>query len=264
MPSVIPARLQFQCGHAALVTLPRVKGETATQRTARIAREKTDALARQCDFCAPATAAAAVNGNGHINGNGSHVVEPTPVAAAFDNLTVVVAAAEPEPSVADVEAEPEVETEPVEETNEPLPTADLAEADVQPEFEPEVEADVEAEAETEADPDADLVIEALPVVVDETPAAPSSQPEPVRARRTRRPRVASPAPQTAAVAEREPEPEAQPERPKRSPFARGQRFRVEYQVMRILHAANIRDALRQANALGASEVVSIEELGSNS
>ena len=40
MPSVIPARLQFQCGHAALVTLPRVKGETATQRNDRVAREK--------------------------------------------------------------------------------------------------------------------------------------------------------------------------------------------------------------------------------
>jgi len=54
MSSVIPARLQFQCGHAALVSLPRVKGETSAQRNERIALEKSAALLRQCDFCAPA------------------------------------------------------------------------------------------------------------------------------------------------------------------------------------------------------------------
>ena len=54
MSSVIPARLQFQCGHAALVTLPRIKGESSAQRNQRIAREKSAALARQCDFCGPA------------------------------------------------------------------------------------------------------------------------------------------------------------------------------------------------------------------
>ena len=53
MSSVIPARLQFQCGHAALVSLPRVKGETSAQRNERIAFEKSAALLRQCDFCAP-------------------------------------------------------------------------------------------------------------------------------------------------------------------------------------------------------------------
>src|SRR5712692_3881471 len=53
MSSVIPARLEFQCGHAALVSLPRVKGESFAQRTARIAREKTAAQVRSCDFCPP-------------------------------------------------------------------------------------------------------------------------------------------------------------------------------------------------------------------
>lgn len=53
MSSVIPARLQFQCGHSALVTLPRVKGETFTQRNERVAREKSAALSRRCDFCGP-------------------------------------------------------------------------------------------------------------------------------------------------------------------------------------------------------------------
>src|ERR1700731_4247159 len=53
MSSVIPARLEFQCGHAALVSLPRVKGESPAQRTERIAREKNAAQARSCDFCPP-------------------------------------------------------------------------------------------------------------------------------------------------------------------------------------------------------------------
>jgi hypothetical protein len=54
MSSAIPARLEFQCGHAALVTLPRIKGETAAQRNDRVAREKSAAQSRQCDFCTPA------------------------------------------------------------------------------------------------------------------------------------------------------------------------------------------------------------------
>jgi hypothetical protein len=53
MSSVIPARLEYQCGHAALVSLPRIKGETSAQRTQRVALEKSAALVRQCDFCAP-------------------------------------------------------------------------------------------------------------------------------------------------------------------------------------------------------------------
>ena len=46
MSSVIHARLEYQCGHAALVSLPRIKGETAAQRNARVAREKSAALER--------------------------------------------------------------------------------------------------------------------------------------------------------------------------------------------------------------------------
>src|SRR5262245_56348082 len=52
----VSAYLQYACGHAALVTLPRVKGEGARQREERIALEKSTALSRQCDFCAPQSA----------------------------------------------------------------------------------------------------------------------------------------------------------------------------------------------------------------
>jgi hypothetical protein len=99
---VIPARLQFQCGHAALVTLPRIKGETAAQRNSRVAGEKTAALARQCDFCAPAVALVepqlAVMHGEHVEVALSDVVEPTRV----EELAVVVSSV----------AEPPVEVEP--------------------------------------------------------------------------------------------------------------------------------------------------------
>lgn len=71
MSSVIPARLEYQCGHAALVSLPRIKGETSAQRTQRVALEKSAALARQCDFCAPVVEVI-------------QPVVPEPVAAAVD------------------------------------------------------------------------------------------------------------------------------------------------------------------------------------
>src|SRR5947207_8061525 len=97
MPSVIPARLKFQCGHAALVTLPRVKGETATQRNDRVVREKEAALTRHCDFCAPANASA------HVEI--ADAVETIPV----EELAVIVAA-QPEPLEELVAAAEELET----------------------------------------------------------------------------------------------------------------------------------------------------------
>jgi hypothetical protein len=51
--SVIAARLEYNCGHAPLVSLPRLKGETAAQRAERVARAKTEARGRACDFCGP-------------------------------------------------------------------------------------------------------------------------------------------------------------------------------------------------------------------
>jgi len=80
MSSVIPARLQYQCGHAALVSLPRVKGETATQRNDRVAREKSAALLRLCDFCTPA--------------NGSHPLTAAEIAETSPVLEIVVPAVE--------------------------------------------------------------------------------------------------------------------------------------------------------------------------
>jgi len=71
MSSIIPARLEYQCGHAALVSLPRIKGETSAQRTQRVALEKSAALVRLCDFCAPVVEVA-------------QTVVPEPVATALE------------------------------------------------------------------------------------------------------------------------------------------------------------------------------------
>jgi hypothetical protein len=166
MSSVIPARLTFKCGHAALVTLPRVKGETSAQRNQRVAREKSDALLRQCDFCGPEVEVA-------VASNGSHV------AVVSDVL----------------EAEPIVVSE--------APTA----------TEPVME---EAVAPVET------------VLVEPTSTRPmvNGAPHPKRAQR-----------RTAVVT--------------------GQSYVVAYQIQRVVRAADIRDALRQAAAMGTGELLGI-------
>jgi transposase len=49
----IPIYLRFACGHSALVSLPRIRGETARDRGQRIEQEKAIACTRPCDFCPP-------------------------------------------------------------------------------------------------------------------------------------------------------------------------------------------------------------------
>lgn len=192
MSSVIPARLQFLCGHAALVTLPRLKGESSAQRNERVAREKSAALARQCDFCGP-TVQVAVATPEVVNGNRMLTAELT---APEVETVVVEPVAEEEPIIVVVD-EPVVfvEEEPVESITEVIP---------QP-------------------------IEA--------------QPEPVHT--NGKTHVRPVRPRRAANVERE---IATTESTRRQ-------FVVEYRVERLLTAASIRDALRQAEALGAVDVL---------
>ncbi len=216
MSSAIPARLQFQCGHAALVTLPRIKGETATLRNERIAREKTAALTRQCDFCAPAVALVSAT----ANGNGTHVAEPEPV------LEIVEPVVELAPQV---EAVLQQAVEALEEAAEAAEAVSTVETEIAAEVEAEVEALAEvAEIALAAEALAERQAEATP------PAAASAHPT-LRTRRSRKPRSVR-------------TPEA---------IARGRRFLVEYQVERVLQAADIHDALRQVAAFGPSQVVAI-------
>jgi len=238
MSSVIPARLQFQCGHAALVTLPRVKGESATQRNVRVAREKTAALARQCDFCAPAVAVlepqgAAVNGNYSEVGL-SDVVEPTSVS----ELSVVVTnESEMMPS------EP-AQTPPPADVEVAIVPAELVIAEVLESEQGEVEVLEEVVAEA--------IIETL---VEE---APTPEPKPARQPRARRQRRTPAAPTRPARARRAPARRATPRPATPSlPVASGQRFVVEYQVERVVRATDIQEVLRQLEGLGATDVIAV-------
>jgi hypothetical protein len=180
MSSVIPARLEFQCGHAALVSLPRVKGESPAQRTDRIAREKSAAQARTCDFCPPR-------------------LEVVEVAQA-----VVVIAAQPAPAPAPVVLHVAPVAAPAPPIALPVPPI------------------------------------ALPVAL----VAARTEVAPTTTRRITRPR-------------RKPAPAAQPVAPARNGRATRYRFIVHFRTEAVLKATDIRDALRQAESLGATEVLAL-------
>jgi len=213
MSSAIPARLQFQCGHAALVTLPRVKGESTAQRNQRIAREKSDALIRQCDFCGPTVAVAAATRPEEVNG--THMTAADVVAAQPVTAPLVIA------------AEPVIVPEPVIEP-EPVVVAELVVVVEEP-----------------------VTLAAVPVLEVRAAPEPSAEPLPVVQPVTRRARR-----QTT------PKPVAQRVDRTSQVVSRGYTFLVEYQVEHVLRAANMRDALRQTAALGASEILAITREGS--
>jgi hypothetical protein len=189
MSSVIPARLEFQCGHAALVTLPRLKGETSAQRTERVAREKRAALTRQCDFCGPASVSVDTLAQ---EMNGSY--------ATVDDVLA---------------AEPVAVAEPVA-AEEPLAIADAI-----------VEAVSIAEPVGAPEP----VVTEAPVLAQQANGA---HPELVARRRAQ---------QTKGAATK--------------PVSTGRQFVVEYRLETIVRGATIRDALREATALGATRILAI-------
>jgi hypothetical protein len=207
MTSVIPARLDFQCGHAALVSLPRVKGESSAQRSIRIALEKSGAQARSCDFCAPRQDLA------------HEIVAADAVALAAATRAVDAVA---EVVVAEVVAPPVLLEEIVAELVVAEAASPLAAAEALKE----------------------IVAEVIGVGV----AAP---------------RVSAPVPETRVRAAST-TPSRRPRRARQSAPAMhatsngpSLRFVVRYQAEAVLEAADIRDALRQATALGATDVVAI-------
>jgi ribonuclease E len=225
MSSAIPARLQFQCGHAAMVSLPRVKGESATQRNDRVAREKSAALSRQCDFCAPAVVVA-VNGTDHM----ADLPEPVVEMVTPDVVETIVVLDEEEETPVVAEAPAEVEAFVLAEISVPetstdevavVETPDVVEAIV---VESPVLEEVLASGEDEA-PEVETLLNG-----DATASAPV-------VRRTRRP--------------------AAPRKARAEEIARGRRFLVEYHVETVLHAVDIHDALRQAANLGAAQLTAI-------
>jgi hypothetical protein len=210
LSSAIPARLEYQCGHAALVSLPRIKGETSSQRNERVALEKRNAQLRVCDFCAPRLEEVAP-----VLSAAAPSVDVEPVAPQGELL--IFAAAEPAAPVAPI-AEPVVSDSPIPEPPvEPLPSIS-----VPPTPEPER---VAAGA-------------AVPRRKSAAPVAP--RPKPVVA--VTSPARVKPAPRPRAAV---------------TPAASLLRFEIRFETERVLQATNIRDALRQAELLGATEVLGV-------
>lgn len=214
MSSVIPARLVFQCGHAALVSLPRIKGESSPQRADRVAREKSAAQIRACDFCA-------------------------------QRLEVVVQQTAPAPLPAPVMA-PAPPATPV---LTPAPTPAV------PRIEP-----VRAVAPAVVNGSQPVKVTAPAEVVVATPPRRSPRREPVANKRVTP--VPVPVPQPVSVSQSKiGQPGRTRTRVTRSArngrVANGTRFTVHFQVETVLRAADIRDALHQAQSLGAVEVLAV-------
>jgi hypothetical protein len=203
LSSVIPARLVFQCGHAALVSLPRVKGETSTQRADRVAREKSAAQIRACDFCAQRLEVVVHQAAPASPPASLPTPAPTPLPTVFAMAASVV-----EPVVAAV---PVVEVKPV-------------------------AAPPPAPVEPVALPAVVRVVAARRRLAAKKPVAPEVKKLVGRPRGTAI-HIARPA-QNGKV-------------------ARVTRFTVQFQAQTVLRAADVRDALRRAEALGAIEVVAI-------
>jgi hypothetical protein len=203
------------------VTLPRVKGESSAQRNERIAREKSAALARQCDFCGPTVAITAATRPDEVNG--VHMTAADVVAA-----------------------EPVVAADAVEEEEGPFV--------VEPFIVEPVAVDVEEEEPVVVvvaeEPVVVVVAEEPVVVLAEEPVA--VKPLVVLVEKERVPHHNGATTRPAAPRQR---------RRRVTPVSNGRRFlaeyQVEYQAERVLRAVDIRDALRKAATLGASEVLAI-------
>jgi hypothetical protein len=222
MSSVIPARLQFQCGHAALVSLPRIKGETPIQRAERVAREKSAAHTRACDFCAQRLEVVVLQ------------AAPAPLPAPVPSPLPTASAPEP-PKLVTPPPSPDLRNgTPTAEPVEPAPTIPAASLPL---------AAWHAERMAKAKPR----VSARPKVIK---AAAKAEPKV-------EPRV-SPVPKTVSVA---PKPVARPPRMASSAhnarMAKPTQFTVQFQVQATLTAVDVRDALRQMQALGAIEVLAI-------
>jgi hypothetical protein len=218
MSSVIPARLVFQCGHAALVSLPRIKGETNAQRADRVTREKSSAHTRACDFCAQRLEV--------VVQQAAPVLAPAVVSAP--TLPVVTA---PTPPVGISPTPPVVAA--------PTP----------------VEASAPPPVEVSAPPPA------------EPPAPTVAAPTPLR-RPVGRPRkvvapVTPPVTNGKVTGHAKAAPAARAKVVAKSVIPNGRgpkggvRYMVEFEVETVLRAADVHDALRRAQALGAVEVLAI-------
>jgi len=251
MSSVIPARLVFQCGHAALVSLPRIKGETNSQRAERVAREKSAAQIRACDFCAQRLEVVVQQ------------VAPAPPPATVPPVPAVVPvapAAEPVP-IARRRLVRRNGSAPIKHVDKPAAVTEVQPTSAPPTAPLTPAAPVAPAAASAPSAPAETAAAAAPAappplaewhaerIAKAKPRAPAKRKAPSAATKkpVGRPRRATPAARKPVI--------------KRSAAngrdSRGARFTVEFQVQTVLSAVDVREALRQARALGAIEVLAI-------
>jgi hypothetical protein len=233
MSSAIAARLVYQCGHAALVTLPRIKGESTAQRNERVTREKKTAQLRVCDFCTPAVVAE--------QPVLETLVAAAPIAAVAlpVEASLVVAAPEPAPTTA-VALNAAVE-------------AAIASASQQLEDEPAATPQPTAAQATPTTPVAGTARRARPARSPRTqPSGGSRTRAPHGARRTSRPRQ-------VAVAS-EPGGSTSPAGLSRLLRSAPRSFTVRFIVQQSIVADSLAEAIRQFQAQGATEIVAISKV----
>jgi hypothetical protein len=254
LSSVIPARLDYQCGHAALVSLPRIKGESSAQRNARVAREKSSARVRQCDFCGPTVEIVRAEAPPAVDVVAAPVAAELFAAAVAELAVSEVVVAAGAPIAAEVVAAEVVA----------LPVADA------------VAALAESGAEVVGPPRAaeSPLPGVEPVGTVETPQPNGATnghvdvevPQAVVARAVRRRRVPKPVPNEQPAAASQPvtvtvtvTPPVKTRRPRRA-ASPARRYVARFLVERVLEAVDIRDALRQVESSGAVEVLAINRL----
>jgi len=268
MSATVPARLEFACGHASLVGLPRIKGEGARQQNQRVSQEKLAARTRPCDFCGPireAPRTTQTHTHTHVREESrmdSESTEPSPTTNEADARPVGVF---PPPRKLTTEQEREL-TRQYAETSTPIAdiarTFRISEVSVGRIAQRNGAASRRRRAARDTTPDA-------------APTAPSSarrgrrrradaeaeSTEGTGAGRRRLQRRADEGSQTRARGRRQSvSAAAAATAPEASPSARGgarRRFRIRFFAETVVEADNVRDALGKAEALGATDITGI-------
>jgi len=279
--SVIPARLEYACGHASLVTLPAFRGEGSRMRSQRVEAEKAAAALRPCDFCPPSgsavlstdevlTLAATPSPNG-ANVPAPEREAPAPAQGAVVEPTPATPPAEPTDTVAAPSPEDHPVTAPRRRGAKPKLSSDQVQEllhlyagttpprDIARQFgiaESSIYRFARIHGVTRTRKP--TAVKTAPSSVDAvTVAAPAPTPalqnESTRRRSETRPPRRAPSPRSATKYSPRPRARATPDQVHTSI----RQFRVHFQADLVLQARDIQDALRQAEARGADEITRI-------
>jgi transposase-like protein len=285
--------LRYKCGHAAMVSLPRVNGEKPRERDRRIALEKVSASQRRCDFCASDASTPELVANASTTDStlvSPVFTQPEPLAPLGD-ITGAPESEEPSvtsPTASDQQSpsgrgrsplrklsdEQELElTRLYSETETPVPDIarrfGVGESSV---YRISQRHGAGLRGRTAADGRESAASTATPAAEQTSAAAPEKRRRgPARGSRRQTATAAAAAPartarraRTSATGRRAPR-QRQPAagrsaavtRQARSASSGLRRFRVAYLAEKVIEANSIRDAIAQAEAQGATDITSV-------